>query len=101
MDTWPIAKSPDALVVAMQTGDRLGYHPETASAELRVFLKALAAADTSIAALRPGFIVQLDDYIKQSAGSSWNAVTIQNQAERQKRLDALDRARFMIGQAGR
>ena len=31
---WPAAGSPDLLIDAMQTGDRIGYHPETAFAEL-------------------------------------------------------------------
>jgi alpha-glucosidase (family GH31 glycosyl hydrolase) len=31
---WPVAWSPDPLVDAMQTGDRLSYRPETAFAEL-------------------------------------------------------------------
>ncbi len=44
---WPLGWSPDALVDAMQTGDRLGYHPENAAAELdhlrAVLPQALAA----------------------------------------------------------
>jgi alpha-glucosidase (family GH31 glycosyl hydrolase) len=32
---WPAAGSPDLLIDAMQTGDRIGYHPETAFAEVR------------------------------------------------------------------
>lgn len=31
---WPAGWTPDALVDAMQTGDRIRYHPETAAAEL-------------------------------------------------------------------
>jgi alpha-glucosidase len=31
---WPAAGSPDSLVDAMQTGDRMSYHPETAFAEV-------------------------------------------------------------------
>jgi alpha-glucosidase len=44
--TWPIAWSPDELIDAMQTGDRLSYHPETAGEQLshyrEVFPKAMA-----------------------------------------------------------
>jgi alpha-glucosidase len=32
--TWPLGWTPDALVDAMQTGDRLTYRPQTAGAEL-------------------------------------------------------------------
>jgi alpha-glucosidase (family GH31 glycosyl hydrolase) len=31
---WPAAGSPDLLIDAMQTGDRISYHPETAFAEV-------------------------------------------------------------------
>jgi Domain of unknown function (DUF5110)/Glycosyl hydrolases family 31 len=31
---WPAAGSPDSLIDAMQTGDRMSYHPETAFAEV-------------------------------------------------------------------
>jgi alpha-glucosidase (family GH31 glycosyl hydrolase) len=31
---WPIAWPPDVLIDAMQTGDRLSYHPETAEKEI-------------------------------------------------------------------
>ncbi|MGB6545680.1 MAG: TIM-barrel domain-containing protein [Candidatus Acidiferrales bacterium] len=44
---WPLGWSPDELVDAMQTGDRLHYHPQTAGAELThlrsVLPQALAA----------------------------------------------------------
>ncbi len=43
---FPFTSSPDALIDAWQTGDRLGYHPETAQAEIanfpHVYAKALA-----------------------------------------------------------
>lgn len=32
--TWPIGWSPDLLVDAMQTGDRLSYHPELAAEQI-------------------------------------------------------------------
>ncbi|GAA3764648.1 glycoside hydrolase family 31 protein [Terriglobus aquaticus] len=51
------AAVPDTVTAAMQTGDRIGYHPETAAAELRDFAKhyaeALAATDRMIADSKP------------------------------------------------
>jgi alpha-glucosidase len=38
---WPEAHSPDVVTDAMQTGDRIGYHPERIDAEL-AHLKAIA-----------------------------------------------------------
>jgi len=44
---WPLGWSPDALIDAMQTGDRLSYHPQNAAAEFdhlhAVLPQALAA----------------------------------------------------------
>jgi len=46
---WPLGWSPDALIDAMQTGDRLSYHPQNAAAELdhlyAVLPQALAALE--------------------------------------------------------
>ena len=51
------AAVPDAVTGAMQTGDRIGYHPETAATELRDFTKryadAVAATDRMIADSKP------------------------------------------------
>src|SRR5581483_5333128 len=38
---WPVAWSPDGLVGAMQTGDRIGYFPNTALDEISGFQKKL------------------------------------------------------------
>ncbi len=39
---WPVTWSPDALIDAMQTGDRLSYHPENVQAEIAHFPQAYA-----------------------------------------------------------
>ena len=41
---WPITWSPDSLIDAMQTGDRLSYHPETIQAEIARFQQLYAQA---------------------------------------------------------
>jgi hypothetical protein len=46
--TWPIAWSPDPLVDAMQSGDRLGYHPERAGEELKHFREMLPQAASAV-----------------------------------------------------
>jgi alpha-glucosidase (family GH31 glycosyl hydrolase) len=46
--TWPIAWSPDALVDAMQSGDRLGYHPERAAEEIKHFHDVLPEASSAV-----------------------------------------------------
>ena len=42
--TWPDGWSPQTVIHTMQTGDRIGYRPETAGAELDAFQQAYAEA---------------------------------------------------------
>jgi len=46
--SWPEGWTPDAVTVAMQTGDRITYHPETASNELTRFSEEIAALPKQI-----------------------------------------------------
>jgi alpha-glucosidase (family GH31 glycosyl hydrolase) len=45
---WPFTWSPDRLIDAWQTGDRLSYRPETARAELSHFAQKYTTAQTSV-----------------------------------------------------
>jgi alpha-glucosidase len=49
---WPVAWSPDGLVGAMQTGDRIGYFPKSALEEVSGLQKKLAALPELIEAMR-------------------------------------------------
>jgi alpha-glucosidase len=49
---WPGGWSPDSLIGAMQTGDRLTYHPNTAFAELGALEQKLSALPGAIEAMR-------------------------------------------------
>lgn len=49
---WPAAWSPDALIAAMQTGDRIAYYPKTAFEELSALQQKLSALPRAIEALR-------------------------------------------------
>ena len=42
--TWPLAWSPDELIDAMQTGDRLSYFPQQAEQQLTHYRKVLPKA---------------------------------------------------------
>jgi len=48
---WPQGWSPDPLIDAMQTGDRIGYHPETAFAEVSALPAKLAGLANTINAM--------------------------------------------------
>jgi alpha-glucosidase len=49
--TWPIGWSPDDLIDAMQTGDRLSYHPELAREQIPRMYAMLPKLVASIDAL--------------------------------------------------
>ena len=60
---WPAAWSPDPLVSAMQTGDRIGYYPDTAFAEMSTLQPKLAGLAGVIEAMHatensPAFAVK-------------------------------------------
>ena len=50
--TWPVGWSPDPLIDAMQTGDRISYHPETAFAEVSGLPAKLAGLVALLGAMR-------------------------------------------------
>jgi alpha-glucosidase (family GH31 glycosyl hydrolase) len=50
---WPGAWSPEDLIRAMQTGDRLTYDPSAASAEMKGFADAYRKASLSVANITP------------------------------------------------
>ncbi len=63
---WPVAWSPDALIEAMQTGDRIGDYPGTAFAELSALPAKLAGLAGAINAMRataasPAFAKKSED----------------------------------------
>jgi hypothetical protein len=49
--TWPMAWSPDELIDAMQTGDRLTYHPEEAGEQLTHYRAVLPQAIAKVTEL--------------------------------------------------
>jgi alpha-glucosidase len=48
---WPVAWSPDSLIAAMQTGDRIGYHPDTAFEEMSGLQSKLAGLANLVEAM--------------------------------------------------
>ena len=99
--TSPASDPPDELIDAMQSGDRLGYHPETAEAEIAHFHQALPKAQASIAAIGLVFARQLEDRLKRYSPEKWLPTGIDMQAQKQRRLDAMARAEKLVTEAGK
>ncbi len=78
--TWPVSAPPDALIDVMQTGDRLGYHPERAAEEIAHFHEELPKAQAAVANLAPAFAERLAE-----AGGVGGANVVQTDLQQQER----------------
>jgi hypothetical protein len=97
--TGPVAGPSNALVDAMQTGDRISYYPDRIDAELAHFHKALAKAQADVAGLDKEFEQRLSDTSRRIGGSTWAPADIES--EKQKRRDALHRAEALLGEVAK
>ena len=93
---WPIASPPDVLIDAMQTGNRLGYHPEHAQEEIAHFHQVLPQAQAAVARLGTDAKQRLEQFAQRMSRN--NAAPADLDAQRQRRLDALERAQNVIAE---
>jgi alpha-glucosidase len=93
--TPPLAAPPDILIDAMQTGNRIGYHPETAQKEIAHFHEVLPKAKEAVGKLVADGRKRLDNFAPRH-----EAGPIDMQAEKQKRADALNRAEKLVAETG-
>ena len=94
--TPPVASPPDILIDAMQSGDRLGYHPERAQEELAHLRQTLPKAQAAVAELGKGFEARME---KVGAHSNRDLAPADLAAEKQRRIDAMARAQKLITEA--
>ena len=99
--TWPVSAPPDVLVDAMQTGDRLSYHPENAQQEIARFHDLLPKAQAAIAGIRATFAPRMEEYAKRLMASNWRPANMDMEAQKQRRLDAVARAERLAAEASK
>lgn len=87
---WPLAWSPDSLIEAMQTGDRLGYRPETARDEIARFKDKYKAAQNALQRLQQNIAAAKDADL---------AGKLQSEMPPELKLQRVQRLRPTIGQA--
>jgi len=95
---------PDPLLDAMQSGDRLGYHPEKATEELAHFHAALPQAQNAVAAVSKDVRQRIEEAMKWAQEEHKNMggeTPLNADAQRQRWLDALTRAEKLVAEAGR
>ena len=98
---YPVVNPPDRLTVAMQTGDRLSYHPEKAEEELGQLHGLLLQSQATIAEIRAGFEVRLEQFAKQLAEEEWRLKGTSIEAEKQSRIKAMARAEKLAMEVGK
>ncbi len=98
-ETGPVAGPSNALVDAMQTGDRLSYYPERIATELAHLHDALKQAQADMAALDKEFENLLSDTSRKVGGATLAPADVES--EKQKRRDALHRAEALLTEAAK
>jgi hypothetical protein len=95
--TWPVSAPPDPLIDVMQTGDRIGYHPERAGDEIAHFHQELPKAQAAITALAPAFEKNLA--AATHIGGS-EKVHIDQQAQEQQSQASFAKAQALMQEVG-
>jgi alpha-glucosidase len=99
--TQPAADAPDPLIDAMQCGDRMSYHPETAQAEIAHFHAALPQAQAALSAIASTFAAHVEERILQYSAEKWRPGGMNLQMQKQHRLDAMARAQRLVEDANK
>ncbi|HTB97890.1 MAG TPA: TIM-barrel domain-containing protein [Terracidiphilus sp.] len=97
--TSPVAAPPDSLIDAMQSGDRLGYHPEQAQEEIAHFHEMLPKAKTAVDAIGATFAQVVDERVKRFSPATWLPGGVEVQAEKKRRLDSMAQAEKLVDEA--
>ena len=98
--TQPVANPPDALVDAMQTGDRIGYHPERIQQELAHLRMVLPDAQAAVESINSTFPAHLEENIRRYFPQRWVAGSLDLDALKKSRTDAMARARALMTNLG-
>ena len=94
--TSPVAAPPDPLIDAMQTGDRLGYHPEHAEAEIAHLHEVLPKAEAAVDAINATFAQKVDEAIKRFAPQRWVPGGMDVEAMKKSRTDSMAQAEKLV-----
>jgi hypothetical protein len=94
----PMVLPPDVLIDAMQSGDRLGYHPETAADEISHFRQVLPQAQAAVGAIAQAFAQRADESAKAIHD---NPRAGELEEQRQHYVDSMTKAQKQVNEAGR
>jgi alpha-glucosidase (family GH31 glycosyl hydrolase) len=97
----PVSDAPDVLIEAMQTGDRLSYHPERAVAEIAHLHKIVPEAQAAVAAIDSTFAAQLAVWAAHEKAQPSELIPVDYEAESNRRLAAIKKAQAQVNDAGK
>lgn len=83
--TYPLSWSPDELIDALQTGNRLTYQPQMAGAELSHYRGALTRAIAAVRRRANGFSPEEKDEIRRTIGKDWKPEELQRSMDEYKK----------------
>jgi alpha-glucosidase (family GH31 glycosyl hydrolase) len=72
-EVWPLGWSPDELIDAMQSGDRLTYYPKSAGTELSHYRSTLTEAVAKVQALTKGLSQEQMETVAKRVGVDWKS----------------------------
>jgi len=99
--TSPVSGPPEALVDAMQTGDRLGYFPERAGEEMAHFREVLPKAQAAVNEIGSTFAQHLEEALKRYSPERWLPGGLKLEALKQTRQDAMSKAQTLVTEIGK
>lgn len=97
--TQPAGDAPDILIDAMQSGDRLSYHPENAQAEIAHFRDVLPKAQAALTEIGATFAEHVEERINLYSAERWRPGGIDMATQKQHRLDAMAKALRLVEEA--
>jgi alpha-glucosidase (family GH31 glycosyl hydrolase) len=97
--TQPAGDAPDLLIDAMQSGDRISYHPETAQAEIAHFHEVLPKAQAALTDIGATFAKHVEERILKYSAEKWRPGGMDLEIQKQHRLDAMARAQRLVDDA--
>jgi Glycosyl hydrolases family 31/Domain of unknown function (DUF5110) len=97
--TMPVSVPPDPLIDAMQTGDRLSYHPEKATEEIAHLHEVLPKAQAAVTTIGQDFAQLSDAYVAAHNRGNWRVDEFESQ--KQSRFDAVARAQKLLADTGK
>lgn len=96
---WPVGAPPDALIDAMQTGGRIGYHPGEAADEIAHFHEMLPRAQVAVKGVAAGFEDRMNRYAARMENNPLRPADME--AEKQSRRESMQRAEVLVDAAAR